>query len=102
VVNTTKPRVARTADFSSRGQVSSLKERSVARYSFSIAVANFAGLEGEYEDALDDAGCDDALVAVVDGDLVVDFDREAPSYEQAVSDLERSGASILRISSLAA
>ena len=74
----------------------------MARYSFSIAVANFAGLEGEYEDALDDAGCDDALVAVVDGDLVVDFDREAPSYEQAVSDLERSGASILRISSLAA
>ena len=51
-------------------------------YSFSLQVK---GIEGfDYDSRLFDAGCDDALVAVIDGELIIDFDREASSFESAV------------------
>lgn len=53
---------------------------------------------GDYEDRLHDAGCDDALVAVVGGTVYLDFDRDAASFDAAVrsaqQDVERAGGRV--------
>jgi hypothetical protein len=53
---------------------------------------------GAYEEYLYQAGCDDALVAVVGGKLYLDFDREAASFDAAVQsarrDVERAGGRV--------
>jgi hypothetical protein len=53
---------------------------------------------GDYEDRLYDAGCSDALVAVVSGRLFLDFDRDAASFDAAVQsarrDVERAGGHV--------
>jgi hypothetical protein len=76
----------------------------MSRYAFTIEVDQ-ASLPGdEYDSALYEAGCDDALVAVVDGRLMVDFEREGDSYDRAVAsavqDLERAGAKVVRVASI--
>lgn len=38
----------------------------------------------DYENSLYDAGCGDALIAVVDGVVFLDFDREGSTFQQAV------------------
>jgi hypothetical protein len=53
-------------------------------------------------DALHEEGCDDALVGRVDGVQYLDFDREAPTLEEAVfsavSDVERvDGVEVIRL-----
>jgi hypothetical protein len=67
---------------------------------FTIQVSGI-DLSQDYEDALYGAGCDDALIAVIDDALFLDFDREAPSFEQAVdsakSDVERAGGQVVRV-----
>jgi hypothetical protein len=67
---------------------------------FTIQVSGI-DLSRDYEDALYGAGCDDALIAVIDDALYLDFDREAPSFEQAVSsaksDVERAGGRVVRV-----
>lgn len=49
----------------------------------------------DYEDRLWEVGCNDALIAVVNGQLFLDFDREAASFGDAVvsaqRDIERAG-----------
>jgi hypothetical protein len=65
-------------------------------HSFTIRVAGVnTAEENAYEDPFYEAGCDDALISVVDGILFLDFDREAPTYEEAVAsairDIERAG-----------
>lgn len=57
----------------------------MALYSFTVQVSGIDTKGERYEDALYRAGCTDALVAVIDGKLFLDFDREAPSYERAVA-----------------
>jgi hypothetical protein len=48
-----------------------------------------------------DAGCDDALIAVIDNTHYLDFDRDAPSFEAAVEsakrDVERAGGDVVRV-----
>jgi hypothetical protein len=77
-----------------------LKERAM-RYSFTIRVAGLGTDPNQYEDALYEAGCDDALAAVIDDMLFVDFDREAPSYEEAVKsatlNIERAGGKVAEV-----
>jgi hypothetical protein len=55
----------------------------------------------EYEDRLYDAGCADALIAVEDGMLYLDFDRDAASFSAAVraatEDVERAGGHVDRV-----
>ena len=43
-----------------------------------------------YEDTSYDAGCTDAFIAVVDGDLSIDFAWQASSYDQAVQSSTRA------------
>jgi hypothetical protein len=70
------------------------------RYSFTLEVAGISTEDDRYEDVLFEAGCDDALISVVDGKLWVDFDREAASYDEAVrsgaADIERAGGKVVK------
>lgn len=54
-----------------------------------------------YEDRLYEAGCSDALPVVVNGDLYLDFDREAPSFDEAVKsarhDVEAAGGRVVQV-----
>ena len=69
-------------------------------FSFTVYVSGIS-TEGAYEDALFEAGCDDALVCVRDGELFLDFDRQAESYESAVAsarrDVERAGGQVVKV-----
>ena len=67
---------------------------------FTIQVSGI-DLNRDYEDVLHGAGCDDALIAVVDDVVYLDFAREAPSFDQAVEsakrDVARAGGQVVRI-----
>ncbi|HEX6443102.1 MAG TPA: hypothetical protein VF007_13005 [Stellaceae bacterium] len=67
---------------------------------FTIQVSG-VDLTKDYEGAFYGAGCDDALIAVVDDTLYLDFNREAPSFEQAVEsaklDVQKAGAQVVRV-----
>jgi hypothetical protein len=56
---------------------------------------------GNYEDMLYEAGCDDALIAFVDGKFYLDFDREAVSFDAAVGsarqDIARADGQVERV-----
>lgn len=62
----------------------------MAQYSFTLRVTGINTDNEYYEDALHNAGCTDALIAVIDGTVFIDFDRQAPSYELAVRSATRS------------
>lgn len=70
-------------------------------YSFTLKVTGINPNNEYYEDALHDAGCADALVAVVDGDLFLDFSRQAQSYELAVrsatDDVRKAGGLVVNV-----
>jgi hypothetical protein len=75
------------------------------RYSFTVEVAGISATdENRYEERLYAAGCDDALIAVVDGVVFLDFDREAPSYEKAVesatNDVAEAGGRVIQVKRL--
>lgn len=70
-------------------------------YEFGLAFRFDQGVE-ELDDAMVDAlfeaGCDDALVAVRCGEPYITFSREAPSFRvalfSAIADVERSGVGL--------
>ena len=68
-------------------------------HAFTLQVTNIE--IDRYEDMLFEAGCDDALIAVVNGAMFLDFDREASSLgeaiESAVHDVEQAGGKVVRI-----
>lgn len=72
-------------------------------YQFTVIVHGADLQSEEAVDALFEAGCDDALIGVVDGAQYLDFDRQAESFEQAVvsavAAIESAvpGARVLRI-----
>jgi hypothetical protein len=71
----------------------------MAHFSFTLQVT---GIDPKkYETVLHRAGCDDALIAVVNGDMFLDFDREAPSYEKAVAaavlTVEKAGGKVVKV-----
>jgi hypothetical protein len=78
----------------------SQRERSMSHL-FTIQVSGIDPKRDDYEDALYEAGCNDALIAVVNGSVYLDFDREAPSFDEAVKsasqDVERAGAHVVRV-----
>jgi hypothetical protein len=69
-------------------------------HAFTVSVAG-VDLSGPYEDALYEAGCDDATIVVRDGTLHLDFERPGASFSDAVGsamhDVERAGARVLKI-----
>jgi hypothetical protein len=62
----------------------------MALHSFTLHVTGINTDNEYYEDALYDAGCTDALIAVVDDALYIDFSRQAPSYDSAVQSATRA------------
>jgi hypothetical protein len=70
-------------------------------HAFALEVSGIDPTRDGYEDALFDAGCNDALIAVIDNTLYLDFDRDAPLFEAAVEsakrDVERAGCHVVRV-----
>jgi hypothetical protein len=62
----------------------------MSHYSFTVQVSGIDPSRDDYENRLFESGCADALIAVIDGTLFVDFDRDADSYENAVRSAVRS------------
>jgi len=73
-------------------------------FTFFVGVTGVDISAGRYEDALFEAGCDDALITVIDGQIRLDFDREAESYESAVAsashDIQKAGAKVAYVEQL--
>jgi hypothetical protein len=53
-------------------------------HTFTLILAGVRELTDEITNALYEAGCDDALIGSRDGVAFLDFDREAPSFREAV------------------
>jgi hypothetical protein len=72
-------------------------------WSFTLVLSGIRELTSGVEDALHEAGCDDALPGIRNGVPFLDFDREAESFQEAVldavSDVARSvgGARVVRV-----
>jgi hypothetical protein len=62
----------------------------VALHSFTLHVSDINLNNPHYEDTLHNEGCTDALIAVVDGQLALDFDREAATFDLAVQSATRA------------
>ena len=58
-------------------------------FAFTLEVSGIDIGRENYEDALFEAGCDDALIAVVNGTLLLDFHRDGVSFEDAVESAAR-------------
>jgi hypothetical protein len=67
---------------------------------FSVTL-QVAGIDTERDDFEDAKRCDDALIRVINGVLFLDFDREAESYNSAVSsaqrDVEQAGGKVVKV-----
>jgi hypothetical protein len=70
-------------------------------HTFTLEVAAIDTTRDNDEGALYDAGCNDALIAVVDGVVFLDFDRERPSFQQAVVSatdaVQAAGGKVVRV-----
>src|SRR5215471_9232672 len=73
------------------------QKRSVT-YEFTLEVSGIDTGRDNYEDALFEAGRDDALIAVIDGTLFLDFHRAGASFEEAIKfasrDVETAGGKV--------
>lgn len=67
-------------------------------FGFTLIYSGPTELTQELEDAIFEAGCDDALLGIVEGRLILDFSRKAPSLREAlfsaINDVERTGLPI--------
>ncbi len=79
-------------------QTARIKVFAMDNFSFLVGVTGIDIGDVPYEDALFEAGCDDALVLVVDGELRLDFDRQAKTFEMAVesakADIYKAGGRV--------
>jgi hypothetical protein len=66
-------------------------------YAFTLEVSGIDIGRENYEDALFEAGCDDALIAVVNGTLLLDFHRDGVSFESAARGVELAGGKVVSV-----
>lgn len=73
----------------------------MTEHSFSIIASGLDHEAEDFEDRFFEAGCDDATISVQKGALILEFDREAPTFAQAVksaiADVERAGATTVHV-----
>jgi len=66
---------------------------------FTLILSGLSRLSDKLENNLYDAGCNDALLGTRDGVVYLDFDREAPSFREAVSsaigDVNKAGYEVV-------
>ena len=71
------------------------------KFEFAIIADGIDPDDPAFEDRFFEAGCDDALLMVVKGNVVLEFTREAASVAEAVAsairDVHRAGARAKRI-----
>jgi len=70
-------------------RMSSSEERFI-NCAFTLEISGIDTERENCEDALYEAGCDDALIAVVNGTVFLDFHRDASSLEDAVKSASRN------------
>jgi len=70
-------------------------------YAFTLEVSGIDTGRENYEDAPYQAGCDGALIAVVNDTMFLDFHRDGLLFEDAVKsasrDVERAGGKVVRV-----
>ena len=70
-------------------------------HAFTLEVSGIDPTRPNYVDPLYEAGCNDALIVVRDGVVFLDFEREAPSFDDAVKSAERdviiAGGRVVRV-----
>jgi predicted DNA-binding transcriptional regulator AlpA len=70
-------------------------------YEFTLILADVAEITSELENAIFEAGCDDALLGSQNGVVYLDFEREANSFVEAVvsaiRDVSKAGVSVARL-----
>ncbi len=70
-------------------------------HAFTLQVSGIDTTRPNYEDVLYEAGCDDALISVIDGAMFLDFEREAPSFAAAVAsaqhDVTAAGGTVEKV-----
>jgi predicted DNA-binding transcriptional regulator AlpA len=70
-------------------------------YAFTLILAGVSEICDALQDALFEAGCDDALLGCRDGVVFLDFDREASSFREAalsaIADAQKVGCEVARI-----
>mmetsp|Transcript_26646 Transcript_26646/g.37387 ORF Transcript_26646/g.37387 Transcript_26646/m.37387 type:complete len:87 (+) Transcript_26646:50-310(+) len=70
-------------------------------FEFTIVATGLDPFADDFEERFFEAGCDDATVSLQKGALVVDFTREADTFEEAVtsalSNIRQTGARVLSI-----
>jgi hypothetical protein len=70
-------------------------------FEFSLIVSGLDPDDDAFEDKLFEAGCDDAVVSVVKGCVVLDFTRQeknlAHAVDSAINDVESTGAKVVRL-----
>ena len=74
------------------------------KHEFTLILSEIPELTQEVNDALFEAGFDDSLVGVADGNVFIDVNhRESESFEttvqQAIDDVEKAGFNVLRVES---
>ncbi|HWE39246.1 MAG TPA: hypothetical protein VG406_22040 [Isosphaeraceae bacterium] len=78
-----------------------MREAARKSFTFRLVLAGPSELTDELEMAVLDAGCDDALLGVVDGEPFLIFHREAPTFRDAllsaVDATERAGLELIRV-----
>jgi hypothetical protein len=67
-------------------------------YDFKLVLAGISDVTDDQGDTLFDAGCDDGTIVSRDGEVFVQFSREAASLEQAINsvaaNVERAGFTV--------
>jgi len=70
-------------------------------FAFTLEVSGIDTEQENYGDALHEAGCDDALIAVVNGTMFLDFHRDGLTFEDAVKsasrNVELAGGRVVRV-----
>src|SRR5437899_11339911 len=70
-------------------------------HSFTLILSRVSRLTNKLENTLFEAGCSDALLGTRDGMVYLDFDREAPSFTEALStairDVKKAGYQVARV-----
>jgi hypothetical protein len=83
--------------------MSALEAIQMGYQSFTVDLSGIDIESGDYDENLYEAGCGDALVMVIDGRLVLDFNRRALSFglavEGAIKDISKAGGAINDIKS---
>ena len=73
-------------------------------FEFTIIASGLDPQAGDFETRFYEAGCDDATISFQNGQIIVDFAREATSIDEALStavaNIAKTGATIHRVSAL--